>query len=729
MIAVPRSKITNLPARIATILKDEAKRAERFFSNPLKSRAQKRFHFVDLDKHVDLKRILVSEFNGKCAYSESPITPANCTIIRHRPEGGAIGENGEVERDHYWWLAYEWENLIPVRREIARAKGNHFPVIGPRGRAGTPIQELRSTETAMIPDPSDPKMEFHPGHTLKGEFIGSNEVENQAIKILGLNLFDISKERRHAIAAIERLPPLNQKTLGGYLSEIDEGKDFLGLRCRFFLRRFREFLEKSPEEARVELGSGIISSLHQNLPESHSLLSLENGLQLTKIAAHISEVKISAEPKLLEPGNEAFRPLTLTHLHIHNFKGIYSLKIDFPQKEHLEEGEAPFGLMVLGENGSGKSTILQAIALALEEPEKVHGNPFLAIPKILRRGTKDGFVRLSILDHPEPIEVRFAQGQRKCRFSGPRESLRFFFRAYGAHRLLPRYNDDRPLPKEPGPITINNLWDPYESLIDAEKWILAQKKRFFDLFALALKDLLNLGNDGKIYTKGKQLRFDIGQRDLALDELSAGYQSVIATATDIIAGYPIQGLDMQNASGVVLIDEIGAHLHPSWRMRIVHAYRRTFPKIQFISTTHEPLCLRGVRQEELLVLEKKNSTIRPIENLPELESMRVDQILTSPIFGLNTTIDPDVEEKFQEYYALLRKDKPSKKNQERIDELRTHLYRYGVLGSSRRARAVYDIIDKNLAIGTLDGKGVEITNETRKLVRDLWTNSDLEEFK
>ena len=109
--------------------------------------------------------------------------------------------------------------------------------------------------------------------------------------------------------------------------------------------------------------------------------------------------------------------------------------------------------------------------------------------------------------------------------------------------------------------------------------------------------------------------------------------------------------------------------------------------------------------------------------------MRVDQILTSPIFGLNTTIDPDVEEKFQEYYALLRKDKPSKKNQERIDELRTHLYRYGVLGSSRRARAVYDIIDKNLAIGTLDGKGVEITNETRKLVRDLWTNSDLEEFK
>jgi energy-coupling factor transporter ATP-binding protein EcfA2 len=733
MIAVPRSKVEDLPEKIQAFLKEQASVAEEFFSRPLKERGQERFPFPDLDKHYDLKELLVSEFNGKCAYSESYIDPKTCTITRHRPSSEAIDSDGKVSRDHYWWLAYTWSNLIPVRREIARSKGLHFPTNRGRVMNTDRFDGLGSIESPILPNPSEPSLgsqfRFRPTVEKDGSLMSTFDFQDKIIQILGLNLFDLCKERRAAIAQIERLPPIEIKTISIYLQSLGLEKDFLQFRCQTFIRRFSTFLKKNPKKERSAISKDFGDYIRSNLPKEHPLLSFRDFWTLETSDVVPPETTPPIEPASSEPQKNTLKPLTLTHLHIHNFKGIYSLKINFPQKEHLEEGEPPFGLMVLGENGSGKSTILQAIALVLEDPKKVHDNPFLKIKKILRRGTKDGFVRLSILDHPEPLEVRFAAGQRKCRFSGPRESLRFFFRAYGAHRLLPRHNDDSPLPEKPDPIAINNLWDPYESLIDAEKWILAQKKAFFDLFALALKDLLSLGNDGRIYRDKKQLRFDIGQRYLSLDELSAGYQSVIATATDIIAGYPIRGIDMQNASGVVLIDEIGAHLHPSWRMRIVNAYRRTFPKIQFISTTHEPLCLRGVRQEELLVLEKKNSTIRPIENLPELESLRVDQILTSPIFGLNTTIDPEVEEKFQEYYALLRKDKPSKKNKERIDELRNHLYRYGVLGSSRRARAIYDIIDKNLSIGSLDGKGFEISDKTRKLVRDLWTNSDLEDLK
>ena len=45
--------------------------------------------------------------------------------------------------------------------------------------------------------------------------------------------------------------------------------------------------------------------------------------------------------------------------------------------------------------------------------------------------------------------------------------------------------------------------------------------------------------------------------------------------------------------GIVLIDEIDIHLHPTWQRQILSQLRRTFPKIQFIVTTHSPLVAGG----------------------------------------------------------------------------------------------------------------------------------------
>jgi hypothetical protein len=104
-----------------------------------------------------------------------------------------------------------------------------------------------------------------------------------------------------------------------------------------------------------------------------------------------------------------------------------------------------------------------------------------------------------------------------------------------------------------------------------------------------------------------------------------------------------------------LIDEIGSHLHPRWQMRVIQGLRQTFPRVQFIVTTHYPLCLRGLFNRELVVLQRTphNKVLAVDRDLPPIEGMRVDQLLTSEYFGLNSTIDPDLESQFSEYYQLL----------------------------------------------------------------------------
>ena len=112
--------------------------------------------------------------------------------------------------------------------------------------------------------------------------------------------------------------------------------------------------------------------------------------------------------------------------------------------------------------------------------------------------------------------------------------------------------------------------------------------------------------------------------------------------------------DLEDARGVVLIDEIETHLHPRWKMRVMRALRKAMPKVTFIATTHDPLCLRGMEQGEVVVLAKdKNQQIYQLTDLPNISGMRVEQILTSDYFGLNSTADPETEAQLTAYVAAL----------------------------------------------------------------------------
>lgn len=94
---------------------------------------------------------------------------------------------------------------------------------------------------------------------------------------------------------------------------------------------------------------------------------------------------------------------------------------------------------------------------------------------------------------------------------------------------------------------------------------------------------------------------------------------------------------------VVLIDEIDLHLHPRWQLRIMDDLSAVFPATQFIATSHSPLMVQVAAKANFALL-RRNNTYVEIDNDPRrVMSWRVDQILTSDLFGMPSARNEQTE--------------------------------------------------------------------------------------
>jgi hypothetical protein len=219
-----------------------------------------------------------------------------------------------------------------------------------------------------------------------------------------------------------------------------------------------------------------------------------------------------------------------------------------------------------------------------------------------------------------------------------------------------------------------------------------------------------------------------------LDRLSDGYQSVVALACDVLAVLLNRWTDAAAAEGIVVLDELGAHLHPRWRMRIVVGLRKLFPRVQFLVTTHDPLCLRGLEAGEVALIERLDDEDRTVvvrQDLPSVAGLRADQLLTSEFFGLRSTLDPDIERAFDEYYRLLAERKPNAKQRRRITELQNQLAELRLLGDTLRERLVYESADRWLARRAAESLATDVRGDHQaavSMLAEVWAARSPERF-
>lgn len=105
-------------------------------------------------------------------------------------------------------------------------------------------------------------------------------------------------------------------------------------------------------------------------------------------------------------------------------------------------------------------------------------------------------------------------------------------------------------------------------------------------------------------SSGKQLPFS---------SLSDGQRAMIALISDIARRIcllnPHFGIDaLKKCTGLVIIDELDIHLHPAWQRQIVHALKASFPEVQFIASSHSPQIIGSLPPEEVIILQNGESS-------------------------------------------------------------------------------------------------------------------------
>lgn len=359
-------------------------------------------------------------------------------------------------------------------------------------------------------------------------------------------------------------------------------------------------------------------------------------------------------------------------IRLENIRGFRELKFSFDRGQ----GQYAGWTVLTGDNGSGKSTVLKAMALLL-----VGASTRFRLESRLNsyrsQGPKNGIVELhstntgtttitTLTIHTdgctevkrEPIfsertleapAVKFSCGYGPFRrVSGHTESASELMSAQQSRCFATLFSESASLAE-----SANWLRElKYKSLENRPK-----EKKSLELVLEVIQDefLPNQITVDRVDSDGLWLKDRQGNL-LSWADMSDGYRAALALLTDILrhminayspddlTGRDDEGRLFLKPAGVVLIDEIDAHLHPEWQREIGFWLKRHFPNIQFIVTSHSPLICQAADPNGLFVLPEPGSDeparALTAEEYQKVISSRPDTILRSAAFGLQNTRSP-----------------------------------------------------------------------------------------
>jgi predicted ATP-binding protein involved in virulence len=139
---------------------------------------------------------------------------------------------------------------------------------------------------------------------------------------------------------------------------------------------------------------------------------------------------------------------------------------------------------------------------------------------------------------------------------------------------------------------------------------------------------------------------------------------------------------------IVLIDEIDLHLHPVWQRKLISFLTERFPNTQFIATAHSPLIVQAAENANIALLKKVGDHVEIVNEPEQIRGWRIDQILTSELFGLKTASSPVVEALYNRKEELLKKSRLSATEKKELGELQAKIDELPVGDSAHVAKEV-----------------------------------------
>jgi hypothetical protein len=264
--------------------------------------------------------------------------------------------------------------------------------------------------------------------------------------------------------------------------------------------------------------------------------------------------------------------------------------------------------MIVGDNGTGKTVVLRAIAAALcgEYADKD------AVKRLLRSGTEKGIVRLMVDNREYKVELeRDRDGNVQIASStlSPLQSEKWLAIGVPSLRSVPWENPDSPQDIDAkGPVAEDLLpllrGVPDGRVANLKQWIINLDykdlkpviNQFFEVLRGLTKGLtLELA---EISRDPIEIRVKTDGGIVPLSAVSQGTGSVMCWIGTLLERLHEAGLS-QDDRALVLVDEIDAHMHPKWQQAFVQAFSALFKSVQVIATTHSPLLIGSLKKEEI----------------------------------------------------------------------------------------------------------------------------------
>jgi predicted ATP-binding protein involved in virulence len=326
------------------------------------------------------------------------------------------------------------------------------------------------------------------------------------------------------------------------------------------------------------------------------------------------------------------------------FKGTHKISFAKPN------GEPQQWNVILGNNNTGKTTILKALASLEPKPLKSKTTP----NAIISNEIKNKFKIFSILGNLEgwgfaanienEIENRIMwipSGKEGEEFESISQS---YFLGYGISRKISETSLSN------GEVEKDNLKGIFQDDIrytNPEEWLLQ----------LALVASKEKGNSAKLYTKVHEILtsdllpdvkdielifetkyntvqnyalFHTDYGKVRLRELGYGYQSTMVWVVDLAKKMFERFHKLENplhGAAICLVDEIDLHLHPDWQRKIIKYLSGVFPNVQFIVTAHSPLIVQSAEDVNLIILEKDKENTYIRQEFGTFQGWTVEEIL------------------------------------------------------------------------------------------------------
>lgn len=211
-----------------------------------------------------------------------------------------------------------------------------------------------------------------------------------------------------------------------------------------------------------------------------------------------------------------------------------------------------------------------------------------------------------------------------------------------------------------GRVSLNDFANWFRVALNGELGVYADRDKLWKSLASTIRTILPEFDDLKLeQTQGRLPYFSIAKKGarFSLNQLSDGERALLALATDLTQRLSLANPNLEEPAkegvGVVLIDEIELHLHPTWQRQVLRRLCSSFPNCQFVVTTHSPQVIGQTRPECLRLLfydQNKRAFVGKVEQAKGMDSSWI----LKNIMGCPSR-DYETEQKLSSIYELIDK--------------------------------------------------------------------------